>query len=929
MLDAINNKRDSDRELGRLQKVADDLNISTEEAAALEEEPTTDATKKERIRQSYIELASDKKAEPDLELNKVQQQDIEDINKIDPSLLTTDQLKEYIRIVDRINENGDFGGSGRLAALGKAQEGWQELNKLDTKTLNLHYLEELMDSQPMAIEAIFGLPDHAALFQLYAGIKGVSDASALSVREGENIAQMMLDLNKKLKGEGFSDESSVRQGVYQELIRQPENMSEDEALEINKKLISDSVSLNKSTGHGKQAKIEERLFNPFKNAKTIEEVKQIMQSIDPIGKKVVDAMIDYHSNHIIKETGETLVEHIESDNERFENKPTERVNNYGSPRRWKRVGRGKPVDFDDITEFNPASKPPTPKQLKSGKSLTMQPREGAVLDFNIHKNAVDNVQKLLLRSFAKQYQYQVRAFIKNEAGLKKLFGSEGNNDRSIQRTDNLIDAIFNENTGTYFNFERDQLNNGRPNTSKFVKALSSVLNGLKKTGYTLTLSGYTQAAKQATVLTNVARQLGSDAALTAKAVSELSQNKDIAKDFFRGETVDTRGEQASLLNVGKYFNAAERLESENKLWKFLSNNLPNWSERRFRKKWGGVGVLTATDVSVTKSSFLAFYRQYLKQKGIEYQGLEKENNLRGDKVRKEARAFAKQRVDTLQVVSNPAEQARMMKEQGVLPEVARAFLVPYGGFASASKARLYNDWKAIATGNSAQKKAAWKDVQATFIEQMTFNVVSKTQKLAVASIIALLLKNVAGIKLEYEDWDEWWGKTKKIVGKDMLFSMLPLILTTPGENGLTDLINYSYFNFLKQGEPDLTEKEYDKNHAPITRYKGPEEWYEQFGAYGAPIAKIAESIELANESNDSELTSDQQKLAAIAALAQLAQLNGGLPADISNPIKSEFYKQKRLNKENGTGNNSGNELRTIPLPRPIPKPIPLPRPIPR
>jgi len=869
----------------------------------------SDAVKKEKIRQGYLTLAKNKKITADTsDLDTQQKQDVEDINKIDPSLLTSDELKEYIRIVDRINENGDFGNSGKLAAIGKAQEGWKHLSKQDTHTLNLTELEQLMDSQPMAIEAIFGLPKQAALFQLDSGIKGMNEAAAISSREAESFAEMLNTLQKKP-----TDESLYRQGIYQELIRQPESMEPDEALSINKELIESTIQKKRNAGNVKEADIDAKFFKPFEKATTMDEVHQIMESIDPAGKKVIEAMIDYHENHKLEETGQTFLETLASDNERFENKEIEKVHNYAAPRAWKKIGRGEKVDFNDITEFNPAiAKNPKPKQIKSGMSLSMRDREGAVLDFNVHKNAVDNIQKSLLRALTKPYQYQIRNFIKNEAALQKLFGLEQGNPESIKRTNNMIDAIFNENSGTFFTFERDLLNNGRPDTNKFVKAFASAMNGLKKVGYSISLSGVTQAPKQATVLANVAIQLGKDAGLIAESVSDAHQNAEDFRKFFRGETVDMRGESNALLNVGKFYNASDRLEAESKLTKFFSNTLPRRTEKRFRSKVGGAGILTSTDVSVAKTSFLAFYKQYLKQNGIEYQGLAKETELKNERIRKEARAFAKQRVDTLQVVSNPAEQSKFFKEKGILPEVARAWFVPYGGFAASSKTRLWNDYKALATGNSEQRKAARRDITATFVEQATFSTVSQGLKLAMYGAVGLGLRSMLGLDDE-ESWDEWWAKTKKIVAKDMLFSNLPVILGTPGEDGLVDMINYSYFNFLKQGEPDLTEKEYEKDHAPLVRYKNYDKgWWDYLGPYGASTAKMADIFQLLDKSNDPNLSKDQQNLAIISAMTLAGQLQGYIPADIANAVKGEFNKQKAAAKENSTNPRNTPRLKRRP-----------------
>lgn len=890
MMADLQAKREADRDTDRLQKIADDLGITIDEARTLDESEDQTDSRKERLRQSYIEIAKTKKPEPEIEVDKLQAKDISDINKIDPSLLTTDELKDYIRVVDRINENGDFSMSGRLASKGLAQEGWRELKKREMKTLNLTQVEALMDSQPMAIEAILGLPEDAAMFQLYSGIKGMNDSGALGKREAETAADFLTNLKKKYP-EAFKDESLFRQGMYQELIRTPESMEPDEALRINKQLIQSSIDKQRTAGFDKEADIDAKFFKPFATAKTMDQVYEIMGKIDSQGKTVVDELIKYHENHTLAETDQTILDLITSDNERFENKDTERVLNFAGPRKWKQIGPKAVTEQDDIIAFNPEfARAPKPKQIKSGMSLTMRDREGAILDFNLHKNSIDNIEKSVLRAFAKPHQYQIRDFLKQDADLQKLLGA-GATPESIRRARNMTNSLFDEKKGIFFNFERDLMNNSRAYPNEFVKNFATFMNGMKKIGYSTTLSGYTQAPKQATVLVNVARQLGDNAGFIADSVREKDQPG--YDKFFRGQTVDIRGEQSAILNVGRFYSASERLEAQSKLNRYFNQVFPLNSEKRFRSKWGGAGVLVSTDVNVSKTSFLSFYMEYLKKNGVKYEGVGREYELRSDKIRQEALAYAKQRVDTLQVVSTTAEQSTFFKEQGFVPELARAFFVPYGGFAASTKTRLFNDYKALAFGTTEQRKQAWKDIQATALEQSTFNVVSQGVKLAMYGAVGMLLRGMLDLD-DKEPWEEWWARTKKQVAKDMLFSNLPVILGSPGEDMTVDFINEAYFNFLKLENPDLTEREYEKDHAPITRYKGyDDKWWDYLGPYGAPMAKLAEAFKFYEQIDNEDLSHEQKTLAFMAMMSQLGQLGGVLPSDLANAVRGEFNKQKR------------------------------------
>src|SRR5690606_12845305 len=130
-------------------------------------------------------------------------------------------------------------------------------------------------------------------------------------------------------------------------------------------------------------------------------------------------------------------------------------------------------------------------------------------------------------------------------------------------------------------------------------------------------------------------------------------------------------------------------------------------------------------------------------------------------------------VDTMQVVSTTAEQAAAFKNPSFIAELARAFFVPYGSFAASTKMRLLSSYRNVAFGNAEQRKQGWRDIQGTAGEQLAFNVVGQGLKLGLYAGVGALLTGLLDLDDEEQDWEEWWGRTKKQVAKDMLFSTLP------------------------------------------------------------------------------------------------------------------------------------------------------------
>lgn len=921
MLDAISTKRSSDNENDIISELADDLNITFEEAEQLynAENPQDLAEgKRSKIRQKLVDKVSNVKIEQQPEFNESQTNTVKLLNGINPELLTEKQLREYLQIADRINENGDFGGAGNLSVVAKMQREFEILRyKLkDSKVLNLNAFEDYVSaSLPQAVEAIYGLPNEAAMFQLYTGIKDVSAAKAYAVKEQEEFVDSVNELHKKLDKQfgslknGFTDESIYRQGIYTELIRYSEEVDPQEAFAQNKAAIEATIDQYENVGQTEEAKEIRKLYEPFAKASSMDDVAIIMQKIDPAGKTVAEHIIGRYKKYLPE---------IEEYNEVWFNKPTGKINNYAGSRKWLTLGSGNTFDYDgieDIKDLGRHYNVAKPKQASSAKEYTGTIRENAVIDFNLHKKASDQIQDMVFRMKAIPAMLQVREFVKHPDALK-LFGWKKDNASSREKANNLFDKIFNKRTGIYFTFEKDSINNGQDRSS-FEKGVSAVLGVLRKGGYAITLSGLSQMPKQATVLANVAVQLGADGGLLANSASEALHNNEEFNDFMKGETVSIRGQQNALFNLGTFYSASTRLEFENKFKNFFNKTLPRWTDNRLNG-WMGLKPLTTTDVSVAKTSFLAFYKKYLADNGIAYEGLAKENELRGEQVRQEARAFAKQRVDTLQVVSNPAEMSKFMKENGLFPQLAKAFFVPYGTFSTNSKQRLWSNYRALATGNLAQKKAAAKDIVGTFTEQAFYNGVHQSLKVMLALAASEAIRGIYDQPEDPEFWEKHWQSTKKEITKDMGLSALPVILGSPGEDGAVDLINEGLYALHKMENPDLTKREYEREIAPISRFKNYDSnFWDYAGPYGVFFAKAHQAYKLGEKSGNEELTEDQRNIALMAMLATVLQTFNLIPADLANPIVGQSRKLiKKPSKEQPVINDS-NPTPILPRSRPI------------
>ncbi len=886
----------ADRDQAKRERVAKGLGLSEEEAGILfGEESSLDASikdenKKEKVRNALLETGTESQGEvPDVEgATANQQKDIDSLKKVDLSLLSADQLKFYINAVERLATNQDFGGLGNFTAIVKAQQDFKVLqNKMkDSNILNLNLMEANIDSLPVAMQAITGLPTDAANFQLYFGMKGINDATVTSLDAEQNFVSKIKELESRMtklygkKNNGFSNESIIRQGIYSELIRYGEDQDPAEALEATKEAIQQTIENHRRSGESKEADLIERLYKPFAglNTATQEDVMRIMKQIDPAGHKIIETAIEQY---------EPLATPLAEYNERFFNKKTVKSINYSGPRKWRNKGSQEVQEeipnqaLGDINSFvTGAAKP---RQVSSAKEFKNLVRKDAVLDFNKHHNMANGIKRVVFGMESITPMLQVRENLKRQSDVETLFGRKDGDDKSIKKAESLYKKIFDKDSGAYFDFERHAA--GRAIPTQIDREINKLFAPLRKLGYTLSLSGLSQIPKQATVLANVAVNLGADADLLSPR--EIISNPEAMADFIKGETVSMRGAQKSTFSLGELSPASSETQ----------NNLEKYFDTAF-EGWLGIKPLVKTDVAMAKMTYLAFYKQYLRKQGVQYEGLVAENSKRGGKVRQEARSYAKQKTDTLQVASNPAELGIKMKDQSFAWQAVKAALLPFGTFSSNAKSRMWQDWRAVFTGNSEQRKLAAKDLVATSIEQGVFHTTSAVMKLYLWGAFGHLVAGMFDLPEDKEkDSQKAWDNAVKVWKTNLVIDNLPLILTAPGEDLFIGLANKAAQRLSHYDDP---------NYKPLYRYEPGKDdpigkLAELTGVYGVFLERMAKASEVTAEGlsgtrnvkgHEKKLTPEQQEFAMFVSILYGLNIAGKMPADVLFAIDRVRNKQK-------------------------------------
>ena len=133
------------------------------------------------------------------------------------------------------------------------------------------------------------------------------------------------------------------------------------------------------------------------------------------------------------------------------------------------------------------------------------------------------------------------------------------------------------------------------------------------------------------------------------------------------------------------------------------------------------------DVNVARSSWIAFYKDYLKRNGVDMKSVDMktEHELIGDdKVRQDAASYAELMVEETQISSDDARGSTLYNDKNVGMSILRSIFMPYQRFNINAKARMIIDIDNLVKGGRLKDAKLMKDAAqslgSTVAEQVTF-----------------------------------------------------------------------------------------------------------------------------------------------------------------------------------------------------------------
>lgn len=457
-------------------------------------------------------------------------------------------------------------------------------------------------------------------------------------------------------------------------------------------------------------------------------------------------------------------------------------------------------------------------------------------------------------------------------------------------------------------------------TDSTLRDLDSALNYVASIGAVKALGGVLQPIKQTVpVMINTIFNAGPQNMSFASVFGDSDMHEWINKS---GMAIANRGLEASTAveTANKYLDKIAGSKGE-----AVTKGLMKLNEFWLKK------FLQQPDVWIARSSFIAYYKQALRRKGVDVSKIDWKNHP----IDKEAANYAQHMVDRQQNVSDASMMGEMMASESGAFKIMRKTLLPFANFIMNQKSRMYSDFRTVfsSEANEDDKKAAVRSLSGLTLEIGMYQYLSY--------MIGMGIKSLAANLVGYEADDEEEKKNKKYAIqnatnqyiKDIL-SPLPTFdgATLAAFNWIADKLQNTMIsedeikavieeaNKIKEemGEDPMDEKQTQKfKEEFINNSKFQFEDYKSnklfnLGTISIAADKISELYDMeelartgkfTEESFGTEKTKyiskEDQKLMSYLTALKFASLSGALPVEANNlSLYSTKYIKKKAITEN-------------------------------
>ncbi len=624
---------------------------------------------------------------------------INGIQNIDLSGLDMKQMTRLNDVINNIINNNNFAGAGAFENISNVQKNVKAMSSAIEKSgIEMGDISGMvidgLTSKDLMIEFMAKSGKLAAEIKRLTGIDNIFNGNAKAKIAQNELFKDYENLKKGMSKNIDSPENRIRRGVYAKVVQTTggDSGSISEDFILSKKQIEDTYNRlhgeNSTEEEKKEGDIIEVVYNELlKDSNSSDEVRAKLDKLNNDNGKIVDFFIDKFAEK---------VDLFEEQSEVYSNEAFDRWENYTSTK-TKRHGSLEDIRAEEVKDKFKRNLFNADLQSKKSKARIKRVKGGLgknrVLDLDF-----DRIQ--FERYFESDYDMETSKAIDQVAqtftypGIGKMLGG-------AQNTKTLLDTIkqsVKQQTGDYLPL------------TKVERAVINGLNVVQAKGARMVLGSPAQFLQQyPTVAMSSVINLGRDADLFFKAFSVPNNIK-----LFDKYNIGVRGETAAGYNKDSIIKSVDKINFSGPMEghaRKINKLAEKISDATFK-------VLTASDISVARTSWLAYYMKSLRDQGVDMSNIDwKEEHNNPNEV---AASYAEQMVSRTQGPNDASSMANAYKNtRDGWGKAVRGAAMPFSGFALNQRGRMTNDMQKLIFGGD--RKESVKSLLATTAEIAAFN----------------------------------------------------------------------------------------------------------------------------------------------------------------------------------------------------------------
>lgn len=800
------------------------MNQLLEAVASIPDESKPSGESKREFRERIYEQTKELLGELDrTELSPQQSVALDALLGIDVSQVS-DQMMAAIAVVGKnAAVNQSFAGAGPIIAEYRLQQETSNQKNVDKVKSTVRIASrigkatrERFGTVIAQIDAVMRDQQAASAFYALTGFGDILEGSTRYGHRADGVKKIVEDLSKKHAKDLSDSVQSAMYAMYADLNQYKNTWTEEQRVEdFNKRKEAIQTSIDRieeQMGRDKHFEVQQRDYlsnvkKAWEQVKSAKHPDEIYDKLNNGFKAAYSEMRGFYDS-ILPEMQDNALIHNNTDLD------TDWVNYF--PRSYKKLGRpATERKIEQIEEMAGSMGIPLDDIVNQGESSGAK-QNRVITGAQLPANATINFD-----AFNSFYDSSLRALYDIETQPARQYAARALNSGRVAEIFGDATPLEIFRNATIQKIGNDQLGLYGGTTGWF----RSALRGMSTWGTRLALGGVGQVVKQSIPqMSDTVIRLGNNAHLLAVGLNGYLKYNDLLNEAIKDQPVSRRN-VATVERQTSVINKRELNEIRKGLSTGVLRGLRIADEvveaiSLSSLKWG--------DDMAAKASWLAFYLEYKKRNGETVVDLASELQ----NPNKDAKAYATQRVELTNNVSDPSLRANTSKH--IAGELL-AVIAPFSSFAINAKLELATSLsrlRELGGMNNQERLRTVRNVGGNVANILVYNVIGKT----IRNIMIGGTASLAYALLNNDDWDEDDEKA----ARELIDTWESDAIARNEENSTEYLVNDLIFGGIAERSlqpgidviKDLYAKA--KGEQPKERFARPRTIYDALGIFGIP-----------------------------------------------------------------------------------------------